>query len=328
MSYEIINQLVSELERLTRERDQLRQQVRTLVEFPPGAPSAPASAADRPDPQGGDASVLVDRLRHENHRLHRELALARIEVLEAGQVKSAFLANMSHEFRTPLNTILGYSEILIDDAGPQPTEPSPLVADLRKIHDAGRHLLALIDGVLDLAQIEAGQMVVASEPFAIRPAVDEVIATVEPLAARTRNRLTVECPEAIGQLVTDRVKFRLALFHLLANAAKFTEDGQIGLRVSTAVRDAVDWVRFAVSDTGIGLEPEQIGRLFGAFVQADPSTTRRHGGAGLGLALTRQFCHLLGGEIRVSSQVGQGSTFTLELPRHPRPDLGRPAPSV
>ena len=272
---------------------------------------------------GSQVGLALHRLRveHENQRINAELTIARDAALEASRTKSAFLANMSHELRTPMNAIIGYSEMLIEEA--DTLEPQECVADLRKIESAGRHLLALINDILDLSKIEAGKSTIYLEPFPVQTAVDEVVATVRPLLATNQNRLTVQCPPQIGTMVSDLVKFRQTLFNLLSNATKFTEHGEITVAVSTRTRQGIEQVLIEVQDTGIGMTPDQIGNLFQPFVQADSSTTRKYGGTGLGLAISRRFCQMLGGDIRVASEPGRGSTFTIELPR-----MGRAADGV
>jgi len=272
---------------------------------------------------GSQVGLALHRLRvdHENQRINAELTIARDAALEASRTKSAFLANMSHELRTPMNAIIGYSEMLIEEA--DDLEPRECIADLKKIESAGRHLLALINDILDLSKIEAGKTSVYLEPFPVRATVDEVVSTVQPLLVANQNRLTVHCPPQIGTMVSDLVKFRQTLFNLLSNATKFTERGEITVAVSTRTRQGVEQVLIEVRDTGIGMTPDQIGNLFQPFVQADSSTTRKYGGTGLGLAISRRFCQMLGGDIRVASEPGRGSTFTIELPR-----MGRAAEGV
>src|SRR5262245_19802639 len=244
-------------------------------------------------------------------------------LVEASEHKSRFLAHMSHELRTPLNAIIGYSEMLQEDA--EDVGATSLVEDLRKIHISGKHLLGLINDVLDLAKIEAGRMELAQERSTVRSLIDEVATVAEQLAAKHGNRLIVGSGEAPGQLHTDVTKLRQILLNLLSNAAKFTHSGTITLRVRS-VRDG-QAIEFAVQDTGIGMTEEQLSRLFQEFSQAEASTSRRYGGTGLGLALSRKLAHALGGDITVESYPGTGSTFTAVIPR--QVSLGsrrRPAP--
>ena len=245
-------------------------------------------------------------------RATEALTLARDQALSANRAKSAFLANMSHELRTPLNAILGYTELLQEEL--EEREPPEIRADLERIHGAGSHLLGLISDVLDLSKIEAGKLELIERPFAVREVIDEIIATVAPLVARNRNRLVHACPPTIGEMVADPMRLWQVLLNLLNNAAKFTEDGTITLSVA-AEGPGGGTLRFEVRDTGIGMSPEQLARLFEEFFQADTSTTRRHGGTGLGLAISRRLVQAMGGEIEVESALGQGSRFTVRLPR-------------
>jgi signal transduction histidine kinase/CheY-like chemotaxis protein len=255
--------------------------------------------------------------RRAEHEEQQALA-ARVEAEEANQAKSAFLANMSHELRTPMNAILGYSEMLIEEA--EDLEPSEFVPDLEKIQAAGRHLLGLINDVLDLSKIEAGKMTLYLEEFDIAATVGDVMATVKPLLAKNSNRLDLVCPGDIGMMRADLTKVRQCLLNLLSNATKFTDQGTITLTVASHADASslipLETIQIAVADTGIGMSPEQMGRLFETFSQADSSTTRKYGGTGLGLAISRRFSRLMGGDITVTSAPGQGSTFTLTLPRH------------
>ncbi|MGD2181960.1 response regulator [Lusitaniella coriacea] len=241
---------------------------------------------------------------------------ARAIAEEASKAKSAFLANMSHELRTPMNAIIGYSEMLQEEA--EDLGQDDFVPDLKKIHHAGKHLLSLINDILDLSKIEAGRMELYLETFAIAPLIEEVVATVHPLIEKNSNRLSVNCPENIGAMRADLTKVRQSLLNLLSNASKFTDNGTIVLSVSRTMRNGSGWIEFKVSDTGIGLSPEHIDNLFQAFTQADISTTRKYGGTGLGLSITQRFCQMMGGNIRVESELGTGSTFTVVLPTQPQ----------
>ncbi|HEY7759452.1 MAG TPA: response regulator [Burkholderiales bacterium] len=246
----------------------------------------------------------------QNARLFHQLEIA-------SQHKSTFLANMSHELRTPLNAIIGYSEMLQEDAVDEGADN--LVLDLKKVNAAGKHLLELINSILDLSKIEAGRMELQLEEFAIASVVDDIRAVIQPLAERNGNRLEVDCDAAIGTMRSDLTKVRQVLFNLLSNACKFTEKGTVRLAVAREGTEQDAWLSFVVSDTGIGLTPEQLGRLFQEFSQADAATTRRYGGTGLGLALSRRLCRLMGGDVTVTSQAGRGSSFTARLPA----DVGR-----
>jgi signal transduction histidine kinase/DNA-binding response OmpR family regulator/putative methionine-R-sulfoxide reductase with GAF domain len=246
-----------------------------------------------------------------NARLFHEIEEKGRQLEIAGQHKSQFLANMSHELRTPLNAIIGYSEILQEDVADLGQEA--LVPDLKKIEGAGRHLLALINDILDLSKIEAGRMDVFLEDVELVPLLEEVRTLIVPLTEKNGNTLELKLAEDIGAIRTDRSKLKQSLLNLLSNGSKFTENGHLTLAAERFESDR-PMVRFAVTDTGIGMTEEQLGRLFQAFTQADASTTKKYGGTGLGLAISRRFCQLLGGDITVTSRPGEGSTFTIILP--------------
>jgi adenylate cyclase len=263
-------------------------------------------------PEGGFVVIYSDI----TERRHYEDALsaARDQAEAMNRTKSTFLANMSHELRTPLNAIIGYSELLQEDAvDTGNTEP---VADLQKIEGAGRHLLGLINNILDLSKIEAGKMDVFIEEIDLSNLVGEVVSIIKPLADKNSNTLEVKCPPDIGSLRSDQTKVKQALLNLLSNASKFTNRGTLTLTVS---RPTAAQVSLRVSDTGLGMTPEQLGKLFQAFSQADASTTKRFGGTGLGLAITKHFCTMLGGDVEVKSTPGIGSSFTITLPDYVPP---------
>ena len=245
----------------------------------------------------------------ENARLFQRVEEQSRELEVASQHKSSFLANMSHELRTPLNAVIGYSEMLQEEA--EDLGETAFLPDLRRINAAGKHLLGLINDILDLSKIEAGRMDLYVEPFAVGQMVRDVEAIVQPLVEKNGNTLVVSCPGDFGSMHADQAKVRQALFNLLSNAAKFTDHGNISLTVE---RESDDWLTFSVADTGIGMTEEQLERLFEAFSQAEASTQSKYGGTGLGLAISRHFCRLMGGDLTVESVYGEGSTFTVRLP--------------
>ncbi len=247
----------------------------------------------------------------QNARLFHEIEDKSRELELAGQHKSQFLANMSHELRTPLNAIIGYSEILQEEVADLGQEG--LVPDLKKIESAGRHLLGLINDILDLSKVEAGRMDVFLEDVEVVPLLEEVRALIVPLAEKNGNVLELRLADDLGAIRTDRTKLKQSLLNVLSNGSKFTENGRLTL-VAERFETDQPIIRFAISDTGIGMTGEQLGRLFQAFSQADSSTSKKYGGTGLGLAISRQFCRLLGGDITVASRPNEGSTFTITLP--------------
>lgn len=243
----------------------------------------------------------------------RELAQEAMAVAEeANRTKSRFLANMSHELRTPLNAIIGYSEILKEEA--EDLNQDHFVPDLQRIRSAGKHLLALINDILDLSKIEAGKMELDVQDFDLRSLVDDVKTTIYPLASKNRNSLDVRVNGNLGKMRADETRVRQVLFNVLSNAAKFTKDGLISLQVMRRQDNGMDWVTFHVSDTGIGMTEEQISKIFEPFTQADASTGTKYGGTGLGLAISKKFCEMMGGKITVESEPGKGTEFKVILP--------------
>ena len=257
-----------------------------------------------------------------NRRLGREVRerkraeLALVEAKEAAdtanKAKSTFLANMSHELRTPMNAILGYSEMLMEEAEDLDQEDS--IPDLKKINQAGYHLLSLINDVLDLSKIESGKMEAFADIFDVSTLIDQVSDTAQPLMAKNNNQFKIERSDQLGSAFQDVTKIRQSLLNMLSNAAKFTHDGTVTLQVERTVEAGVDWLTFAVHDTGIGIPADKLDHVFEEFSQADSSTTRDYGGTGLGLTISRRFCQMLGGDMTVTSQPGEGSTFSIRLP--------------
>jgi len=249
----------------------------------------------------------------QNARLFREIEKKSRELELASQHKSQFLANMSHELRTPLNAIIGVTEMLREDAWDLKREDE--FEPLDRVLGAGRHLLALINDILDLSKIEAGRMELHLETFPLAPLINDVAKTIEPMATKNANRIVIDCPADLGTIHADQTRFRQALLNLASNANKFTENGSVTIAAHFPRIDGRDWITVAVTDTGIGMTEEQIGKLFQEFSQADASTTRKYGGTGLGLAISKRFCQMMGGDIMVESTPGRGSTFTIRLPR-------------
>jgi signal transduction histidine kinase len=249
----------------------------------------------------------------ENVRLFDEIQNKSRQLAEASQHKSQFLANMSHELRTPLNAIIGVTEMLREDAEALKQDLEPL----DRVLGAGRHLLTLINDILDLSKIEAGRMELNLETFALAPLINDVVKTIEPLAAKNGNQVAVHCDAAIGTMHADQIRLRQALLNLMSNANKFTEKGTVTIAAHQGQENGRDWITLSVADTGIGMTAEQMGKLFQEFSQASSKTASKYGGTGLGLVISRKFCQMMGGDITVASEPGKGSVFTVRLPGGP-----------
>jgi signal transduction histidine kinase/CheY-like chemotaxis protein len=266
-------------------------------------------------PERSDKDVLavaLNEMSSKRQQAEQAVVRARDAAEDANRAKSDFLAKMSHELRTPMNAIIGYSEMLEEEA--EDLEQAEFIPDLQKIQAAGRHLLALINDILDLSKIEAGKMDLFLEHFDVASVIQEVAGTIEPLARKNSNTLVIECADDVGSMHSDLVKLRQGLFNLLSNACKFTKQGTVRLSATRSADAGGDRMSFSVSDNGIGMSEDEVGRIFEAFGQADSSTTRQFGGTGLGLTITRRFSEMLGGGVSVASEKGVGSTFTIELP--------------
>jgi signal transduction histidine kinase len=267
--------------------------------------------------QERDASLRSHRDRlaqraEEISKINTRLIAARDKAERASQAKSTFLANMSHELRTPLNAIIGYSELILEEAGD--TIDKATRKDLENIRSAGMHLLSLINDVLDISKIEADRMPVCPEIFDISSLIEEVAETVRSEVGKNGNQLILDYPSPIGEMTADRMKTKQILFNLLGNAAKFTQQGVVSISARRKCTDGCEWIHFLVADNGIGIKPENREKIFDLFTQGDASTTRKYGGTGLGLALCKRFCHMMGGDIEVSSNPGGGSIFEFYLP--------------
>ena len=267
----------------------------------------------------------------QNARLFHEIEEKGHELEVASKHKSQFLANMSHELRTPLNAIIGITEMLQESA--RDFNRDDEIEPLDRVVRAGRHLLTLINDILDLSKIEAGRMELFLESFPLAPLIEDVAKTLGSLAAKTNNRIVIDCPPGLGTLHADQTRFRQALLNLASNANKFTQNGTVTIAAQSQRIDSREWIIIAVTDTGIGMTEEQMGRLFQEFSQADASTARKFGGTGLGLAISRHFCRIMGGDITVESKQGEGSKFTIRLPRFVQTDAAivpyaDPTPSV
>jgi adenylate cyclase len=247
----------------------------------------------------------------ENARLLKELEEKNEQLAVASSNKSQFLSSMSHELRTPLNAIIGLTDMMLTNAARFGTEKA--LEPLKRVHNAGTHLLGLINQVLDLSKIEAGKLELAPERVNIAPLIDEVIGTARQLAEQKKNRLVVDATENLGTLVVDPMRLRQILLNLLSNACKFTKEGEVRLSVRR-VDNGRETIELAVADTGIGMTGEQLGKLFQEFSQAEAATAKKYGGTGLGLAITRKLARMMGGDVTAASEPGKGSVFTVRLP--------------
>jgi signal transduction histidine kinase len=247
----------------------------------------------------------------ENVRLFDEIQDKNRQLAEASQNKSQFLSSMSHELRTPLNAIIGLTDMMATNAARFGTEKAQ--EPLKRVKAAGTHLLGLINQLLDLSKIEAGKLELSPESVSVAALIDEVIGTARQLAEQNKNRLVVDAAENLGTLTVDPMRLRQILLNLLSNACKFTKEGDVTLR-ARKVADSRHWVELAVADSGIGMTPEQLSRLFQEFSQAEASTAKKYGGTGLGLAITRKLARMMGGDVTVTSEPGKGSAFTVRLP--------------
>jgi signal transduction histidine kinase len=259
------------------------------------------------------ASTFADQaaIAIENVRLFNEIEEKNRQLQQASENKSQFVSSMSHELRTPLNAIIGITEMMVTNAARFGTEKA--LEPLQRVNRAGTHLLGLINQVLDLSKIEAGKLELNPQTVQLAPLIDEVIGTARQLADQNKNRLTTEVPDDLGSLTIDPMRLRQVLFNLLSNACKFTKQGEVKLR-ARRVRNGRDWIELVVSDTGIGMTPEQQAKLFEEFSQADKTTAQRFGGTGLGLAINRKLSRMMGGDVTVTSEPGKGSVFTVRLP--------------
>jgi len=273
--------------------------------------------SERRTADGGNVGVLTDITELKDRELQLgelvdRLADARDAAMEATVAKSRFLANMSHELRTPLNAVIGITEMLIEDT--EEADNHSAREPLERILRAGKHLLQLINEVLDLSKIEAGKLEITYETVDVAARVNDLVGEVEPLAQKNANRFVVECPSDIGTVRSDPTRLRQIILNLLGNACKFTEHGRVSLSVSRSRSNGEEFISFRVADTGIGMTEEQLGKLFQEFSQADNSTTRKYGGTGLGLAISDRLCRMMGGTIEVESKLGVGTTFTMRVP--------------
>ena len=247
----------------------------------------------------------------QNARLFAEIEDKNRQLQQASEHKSQFVSSVSHELRTPLNAIIGLTEMMVTNAARFGTEKA--AEPLQRVHRAGTHLLGLINQVLDLSKIEAGKLELNPQTVQLAPLIDEVVGTARQLAEQNKNRLIVEAQENLGTITVDPMRLRQILLNLLSNACKFTKEGEVKLQANR-VRNGRDWIELSVSDTGIGMTPEQQAKLFEEFSQAEATTAQRFGGTGLGLAITRKLARMMGGDVTVASEPGKGSVFTVRLP--------------
>jgi signal transduction histidine kinase len=271
---------------------------------------------------------------HDTQRQNAEQLAALVDELRitqraaeaATRAKSEFLASMSHELRTPLNAIILYSELLQELAADEGNSSS--VGDLQRINGAANHLLQLINGILDLSKIEAGKTALSLENFDVRALIEDLLDTVRPLLEKNGNAFTIRYGEGLGLMRADLMKTRQIVINLLSNAGKFTRAGTIALDVESEILDGQSWIVFRVGDTGVGMTGEESQKIFEPFTQADVTTTRKYGGTGLGLAIVSRFCSVMGGEVSVESEPGQGSVFTVRLPRVVADSVADQVPAV
>jgi len=249
---------------------------------------------------------------------HRETAARMRRAMEdaerANGAKSIFLAKMSHQLRTPLNAVIGYSEILLEDA--ELKRDNAQIEDLRRINAAGKHLLSLVTQVLDLSKIEADKTELVVEPFDVASFIDDVVATSRSLVVANHNEFMVERSSDLGIMISDATKLRQSVLNLLSNAGKFTKDGRVTLNVARERGTTGDWMRICIEDNGIGITPDNLQKLFKDFNQAEASTATKYGGTGLGLALSQSLCRMMGGAITVESTYGRGSRFIIRVPAY------------
>ncbi|HLF03552.1 MAG TPA: ATP-binding protein, partial [Anaerolineales bacterium] len=304
------NQMSTQIERLylERVREERTRREREVARLQESERILEAKVAERTAELASKNEALL--------RSQEELAAAHDQALSASSAKSAFLARMSHELRTPLNVVIGYADILRIELHELGRED--LVEHLDQVQKSARHILVQVNEVLDLSKIEAGRMELYVETIDVAVLLNDVAATIEPLVQKNDNTLEVRCDLEVGEMLADPTKIRQSLLNLLSNATKFTQDGLITLSAARepAANGSDDWIRFAVSDTGVGIPPEKLGSLFEEYVQVDAATGHTYGGTGLGLAITRRFCELMGGQIDVTSDgvPGKGVTFTIRLP--------------